>query len=100
MSNERDEPTRTPSEKRREEAYFFFVAQRIESSREVATGAEIKTMIHAAVPTFDPSHILVLEGHGPHGDEIVKDEQKISLEVGPHEPPKHFYSKPPTNFGF
>jgi hypothetical protein len=92
MSNEHDD-------KQKQEAYFFYVAQRIESLREVATGAEIKAMIKAVVPAFDPSHILVLEGHGPHGDEVIKDDQEVSLKVGPHEPAKHFYSKPPTNFG-
>lgn len=97
MSNEHDQPTHSVSEKERPQAFFFFVAQRIELSKEVATGLEIKAMIKAEVPSFDPSHILVLEGHGPHGDEVVKDDQRISLEVGPHEAPKHFYSKPPTN---
>jgi hypothetical protein len=83
----------------KKEAYFYYIAQRIESSKIVASGAEIKAMIKAVVPAFDPSHILVLEGQGQHGDRVIKDEEEVSLEVDSHEPAKHFFSKPPTNFG-
>ena len=100
MANEQSESkVSSAHDKREDESYFFYVAQRIDSPTKEATGAEIKAMIRAVVPTFDPSHILVLEGQGPHGDEVIKDEQKVSLKVDAHEPAKHFYSKPPTNFG-
>lgn len=80
-------------------AFFFYIAQKIVSNLEVATGAEIKAMIKAAVPSFDPTHTLVLEGHGGEQDRIINDNEKVSLVVGHGEKPKDFYSKPPTNFG-
>lgn len=80
-------------------AFFFYVGQKIVSKLDVATGAEIKAMIKAAVPSFDPTHILVLEGHGREEDRVINDNDKVSLVVGHGHEPKHFYSKPPTNFG-
>jgi len=80
-------------------AFFFYVGQKIVSKLDVATGAEIKAMIKAAVPAFDPTHILVLEGHGREEDRVIGDNDKVSLVVGHGHEPKHFFSKPPTNFG-
>jgi hypothetical protein len=80
-------------------AFFFYVGQRIVSTLDVASGAEIKAMIKAAVPSFDPTHTLVLEGHGREEDRVINDGDKVSLVVGHGDEPKHFYSKPPTNFG-
>ena|SRR5882724_2471037 len=80
-------------------AFFFYVAQKIVSALDVATGAEIKTIIKAAVPSFDPTHILVLEGHRGEEDRVIQDNEKVSLVVGHGHEPKHFFSKPPTNFG-
>ncbi len=80
-------------------AYFFYVGQKIVSNREVATGAEIKAMIKAAVPTFDPTHTLILEGKGREEDRVINDHDRVSLVVGYGHEPKHFFSKPPTNFG-
>lgn len=80
-------------------AFFFYIAQRIVSALDVATGAEIKAMIKAAVRSFDPAHTLVLEGHGREPDRIINDNETVSLLVGHHEKPKDFYTKPPTNFG-
>jgi hypothetical protein len=79
--------------------FFFFVAERINSSKDIATGIEIKEMIKVAVPAFDLTHTLVLEGHGHEQDRVINDGEKVSLEVGRENPPKHFFSKPPTNFG-
>ena len=81
------------------EAFFFYIGQRIVSKLDVATGAEIKAMIKSAVPSFDPTHALVLEGHGQEEDRVISDGDKVSLVVGHGHEPKHFYSKPPTNFG-
>ena len=80
-------------------AFFFYVGQKIESKLDVASGAEIKAMIKAVVPSFDPTHTLVLEGHGREEDRVINDNDKVSLVVGDGHEPKHFYSKPPTNFG-
>lgn len=84
------------------ERYFFIYAgtgQKILSTLEVATGAQIKSMIKEVVPSFDTSQDLFLEGHGHHQDEQIGDGQPVSLEVGEGHPVKSFYGKPPTNFG-
>lgn len=80
-------------------AFFFYVGQKIVSTLDVATGTEIKAMIKTVVPSFDPTHTLVLEGHGREEDRIINDNDQVSLVVGHGQEPKHFYSKPPTNFG-
>jgi hypothetical protein len=80
-------------------AFFFYIGQKIISKLDLATGAEIKAMIKAVVPSFDPTHILVLEGHGREEDRVINDNEKVSLVVDHDHIPKHFYSKPPTNFG-
>lgn len=79
--------------------FFFFETTKIASPREEATGAEIKNLIKAAVPAFDVTHVLILEGAGSHEDRVINDGDIVSLDVGHGEAPKHFFSKPPTNFG-
>lgn len=83
----------------RERYRFFYTDHKILSELETATGAQIKTMIKAKVPAFDPQHELILEGHGSHPDRVIPDAERVSLEVGEGHPVKHFYSKPPTSFG-
>ncbi|MEJ0011257.1 MAG: hypothetical protein WDM94_01260 [Bauldia sp.] len=83
----------------RERYRFFFVEDKISSNLAVATGAQIKEMIKATVPAFDVSHELILEGHGAHADKAIADGESVSLEAGQGHPIKHFFSKPPTNFG-
>lgn len=82
-----------------EDDFFFFMGQKIISPKEAETGAGIKALIKAAIPTFDPTHTLVLEGQGHHPDRVIQDGERVSLEVRHDEPAKHFFSKPPTNFG-
>lgn len=81
------------------ETFFFYLTHRIVSTRDVATGLQIKEMIKAVVPDFDLQHTLVLEGRGNEQDRVIGDQQEVSLQIGREESPKHFYSKPPTNFG-
>jgi hypothetical protein len=83
----------------RERYRFFSTDVRILSELQVATGAQIKAMIKAVVPSFDPQHELILEGHGHHPDKVIGDTERVSLEVGEGHPVKHFFSKPPTSFG-
>jgi hypothetical protein len=86
-------------DKQREQAFFFYLARRINSAHENATGLQIKQMIQAVVPEFDLSHTLVLEGHGHEQDRVINDGDHLSLKVGHGTAAKHFFSKPPTNFG-
>jgi hypothetical protein len=83
----------------RERHFFFYVERKIVSPTEQATGAEIKAMIKAVEPKFDTGQALILEGHGHQADKVVADGDVEVLEVDAHHPAKHFFSKPPTNFG-
>jgi hypothetical protein len=83
----------------RERYRFFYGDHKILSELKVATGAQIKVMIKAVVPAFDPQHELIQEGHGHHPDKVIADTDSVSLEVGEGYPVKHFFSKPPTSFG-
>ena len=83
----------------RERYRFYYRHHKIFSQLKVATGAELKVMIKAKVSEFDPTHELILEGHGHHADKVISDAERVSLEVGEDHPIKHFFSKPPTSFG-
>lgn len=83
----------------RERHFFFYLKHKILSPSASATGLEIKQMIKAVDPSFDLTHTLILEGHGGHEDQMIGDGQTVSLEVDAKHPPKHFFSKPPTQFG-
>jgi hypothetical protein len=83
-----------------QEIFFFFDDDKIVAPKEVLTGAEIKALIKAKVPTFDPTHDLVLEGHGHDADSVIADGDSVDLGRGHGEGgPKHFFGRPPTNFG-
>ncbi len=81
-----------------ENIFFFYIDTKIEVNKSPLTGLEIKTAIAAKVP-FDVSHELVQEGHGSEQDKLIKDTDSVSLTHGHGDSPKHFYSRPPTNFG-
>lgn len=83
-----------------ENSFFFYGEHKLPSAKDALTGTEIKTLIKEAVPSFDVSHTLILEGHGAEADREIKDGDVVSLGIGHGEGPKHFFSKPPTNFGF
>lgn len=77
---------------------FFYLEEKIEAPDENLTGAQIKALIKAVVPTFDLTHELVLEGKGRDPDKPVGDDETINVSHS-HGGPKHFFSRPPTNFG-
>ncbi|WP_316200598.1 MULTISPECIES: hypothetical protein [unclassified Bradyrhizobium] len=83
----------------RQRHYFFYKKHEIRSATATATGAQIKAMIKAVDPEFDLSHTLIEEGHGDWEDKVIEDGQTVSLKVDSAHPVKHFFSKPPTNFG-
>lgn len=82
-----------------EKNFFFYKEHKIVAPKEMLTGAEIKALILQAVSSFDPTHTLVLEGHGNDEDHEIKDGDSISVAIGHGQGAKHFFSKPPTNFG-
>jgi hypothetical protein len=79
--------------------FFFFGHEKILVTQASLTGAQIKAAIKEKVPSFDLSHELILEGSGNEPDEPIGDEQSVFLVHGHGEGPKHFFSRPPTNFG-
>ena len=76
------------------ETFTFFVnGTKHETDQQKLTGLQIK----AKVPNWDPSHDLVLEGHGNDPDQVIKDEQVVDLKK--HQGPPRFSSVPKANFG-
>jgi hypothetical protein len=79
--------------------FFFYIAEKIDASQPILTGMQIKQTIKARIESFDISHNLILEGQGTEEDLVIGDQEDVVLEHGHGEGPKHFYSKPQTNFG-
>jgi Multiubiquitin len=74
--------------------YVFFVnGVRYESKEHRLTGLQIK----ARVPNWDPTHDLVLEGHGHDPDRVIADDESVDLDV--KHGPRRFSSVPKANFG-
>ncbi len=73
--------------------YRFLVnGVQYETDQPQLTGLQIK----ARVPNWDANHDLVLEGHGDDPDQVIADDQVVTLDV-PH--PRRFSSVPKANFG-
>lgn len=80
--------------------FFFYNGKKFDASAPTMTGAAIKEAIRTQGGTFDPADTLVLEGNGAHeNDRSIQDADPVELAIGHGEGPKHFISKPPTNFG-
>lgn len=80
--------------------FFFYNGNKFNAPAPSMTGAAIKDAIRAQGGTFDPADTLVLEGNGAHeSDRGIQDGDQVDLTIGHGEGPKHFISKPPTNFG-
>lgn len=74
--------------------YVFFVnGIRYESSERSLTGLQIK----ARVANWDPTHDLVLEGHGHDPDRVIADDESVELDV--EHGHRRFSSVPKANFG-
>lgn len=74
--------------------YSFFVGrEKFETDQPVLTGLQIK----AKVADWDPTHDLVLEGHGDDPDRVIRDDETVSLEK--EHGPLRFSSVPKANFG-
>lgn len=74
--------------------YFYFVDNvRYETDLASLTGAQIK----AKVPNWDPTFGLSLEGHGSDPDQLIGDDEAVSLEKD--HGPRRFFRVPPAMFG-
>ncbi len=72
---------------------FFVNGARYESSEHSLSGLQIK----ARVSNWDPTHDLVLEGHGHDPDRVIADDESVELEV--EHGHRRFSSVPKANFG-
>lgn len=79
--------------------FFFYGEIKIETDHAKMTGSQIKELIASKVPGFDQTQELILEGHGKGQDEVIGDTTVVDFEHGGGEGAKHFFSRPPTNFG-
>lgn len=80
--------------------FFFYNGNKFNATGPTMTGAAIKEAIRVQGGTFDSADTLVLEGNGAHeSDRTIQDGDLVNLAIGHGEGPKHFISKPPTNFG-
>ena len=82
-----------------EKFFFFFGNTKIQNEKSKLTGVEIKGLIKDAVPDFDVTHNLVLEGEGNKEDRVIKDDESVFLEIDKEQGPRRFYSQPRANFG-
>ena len=74
--------------------YSFFVnGTRYESNQRLLTGLQVK----ARVANWDPTHDLVLEGHGHDPDRVIADDETVDLETDHGS--RRFSSVPKANFG-
>jgi hypothetical protein len=79
--------------------FFFCNTVRVVVDADQLTGAQIKAEAKRVIPTLDLGHDLVLEAQGHGEDRQIPDEESVSLTHGHGEGPKHFFTRPPTNFG-
>lgn len=74
--------------------YVFFVnGKKYESERRKLTGKQIKAMAVG----WDPTHDLVLEGHGDEPDRVIGDDEVVDLKT--EHGNRRFSSVPKANFG-
>lgn len=74
--------------------FFYFVGTtKYETDQPALTGLQIK----AKVADWDPTHDLVLEGHGADPDRVIADNELVSLAKD--HGPLRFSSVPKANFG-
>lgn len=82
-----------------DKVFFFCNGVQVDVDQDALTGAQIKAAAKQVIPTLDLSHELVLESPGHEGDTVIADGTTVPLTHGHGEGPKHFFTRPPTNFG-
>lgn len=71
--------------------YVIFVnGRRFEVALSSLTGSQIRALVGA-----DLEWHLICEGHGDNPDQMLGDDEKVSLEQGP----VRFFLSPPATFG-
>lgn len=79
---------------RRTGSYTLFIdGVKYESEQQELKGAQIKALVR----DWDPTHDLVLEGHGDTPDRVIADDEIVDLRT--EHGPRRFSSVPKANFG-
>ncbi len=91
MPDKTDAPDK--SDKTKEKYPYFVDGDKYESDTENTTGAIIKSRL----PDAKRGYALYLEGHDKEPDQLINDDQTISLAKD--KGPKRFYTSPPATFG-
>lgn len=79
--------------------FFFINDNKVDTDQERMTGLQIKQAGHAVNAAIDVTQELVLEATGSGADEVIPDNKEVNLSHGHGQGPKHFFTRPPTNFG-
>jgi hypothetical protein len=79
--------------------FFFINGHKVNTNQERMTGLQIKQAGHAVDASVDVTQELVLEATGSGADEKIADDKEVDLSHGHGQGPKHFFTRPPTNFG-
>jgi hypothetical protein len=79
--------------------FFFINGHKVDTSQPRMTGIQIKQAGHVVDPSVDFNQELVLEGTGSGADEKIPDDKEVDLTHDHGQGPKHFFTRPPTNFG-
>ncbi|GAB3758679.1 hypothetical protein GCM10028796_04710 [Ramlibacter monticola] len=79
--------------------FFFCNDKKVEVDAESLTGMQIKEATLKVDPTLNLQHDLILQANGPGEDQQIRDGEPVTLTHGHGTGPKHFYTRPPTNFG-
>lgn len=79
--------------------FFFINGSKVETTQDRLNGQEIKIAGQTVDPSLDISYELVLEATGGGADEVIANDKEVELVHGHGQGPKHFFTRPPTNFG-
>jgi hypothetical protein len=79
-----------------QEKFIYFVDDvKFETEHSTLTGAQIK----AAIPGFDPTYSLFLEEPGDLPDQLITDNESVSLSTKGPGGHRRFNTVPPASFG-
>jgi hypothetical protein len=94
-------PDKTKENDSHPNQFIFFVGEKINVNQTLLTGAQIKDAVRNVGKTIDPTHSLILEGHGDEADRTIGDNESVDIMHGCEEKgPKHFHCRPNADFGF
>lgn len=80
--------------------FFLCNGKKVEVEAISLTGAEIKAEAKKVDEALNTLHDLILQAEGAGEDRQIGDDERVELTHGHSDGgPKHFFTRPPTNFG-